>query len=147
MRTGRPLPTLQLTEEEQRTLERWARRATMAQALAQRARMVLGAAANTTNTQVAREMRVTKQTVGKWLGHTPAKNRRAVLGGWLAMIRAGTGVALSEESVLALPYQLVHRVASVCAQAVRDRAVLYQLFDPGHREQYLKVRGPGFLVH
>ena len=56
MRTGRPIPRLQLTEEEQTTLERWARRATMAQALAQRARIVLGAAASKTNTQVAREL-------------------------------------------------------------------------------------------
>jgi transposase len=66
MRTGRPTPRLQLTEEEQTTLERWARRATTAQALAQRARIVLGAAADKTNTQLARELRVTKQTVGKW---------------------------------------------------------------------------------
>jgi len=66
MRTGRPTPRLQLTEEEQATLERWARRATTAQALAQRARIVLGAAADKTNTQLARELRVTQQTVGKW---------------------------------------------------------------------------------
>ncbi len=66
MRTGRPTPRLRLTEEEHTTLERWARRATTAQALAQRARIVLGAAADKTNTQVARELRVTKQTVGKW---------------------------------------------------------------------------------
>src|SRR5262245_59043335 len=66
MRTGRPTPTVQLTEEEQATLVRWARRPTTAQALAQRARIVLRAAADKTNTQVARELRVTKQTVGKW---------------------------------------------------------------------------------
>jgi len=66
MRTGRPTPKLQLSEEERATLERWARRPTTAQALAQRARIVLRAAGDKTNTQVARELRLTKQTVGKW---------------------------------------------------------------------------------
>jgi len=66
MRTGRPTPPLSLTTEERETLERWTRRPTTAQALAQRARMILGCAAGTTNTRVARELRVTKQTVGRW---------------------------------------------------------------------------------
>ena len=35
MRKGRPLPILKLTDEEQETLERWARRPKSAQALAQ----------------------------------------------------------------------------------------------------------------
>jgi len=66
MRTGRPIPPLTLTPEERETLERWTRRSTTAQALAQRARMILGGAAGKTNTRVARELRVTKQTVGRW---------------------------------------------------------------------------------
>ena len=66
MRTGRPTPPLSLTTEERETLERWTRRPTTAQALAQRARMILGCAAGKTNTRVARELRVTKQTVGRW---------------------------------------------------------------------------------
>src|SRR5215475_5730751 len=66
MRTGRPTPTLRLTEDERVVLAGWARRPTTAQALALRARIILRAAADQTNTQVARELRVTKQTVGKW---------------------------------------------------------------------------------
>ena len=73
MRTGRPTPTLELAEEEQAMLERWARRPTTAQALALRARIVLRAAAGQTNTQVAHELRVTKQTVGKWRSRFVAK--------------------------------------------------------------------------
>ena len=46
MRTGRPTPRLQLSQEERATLERWVRRPTTAQALAQRARIVLRAAAD-----------------------------------------------------------------------------------------------------
>src|SRR6266545_4062988 len=66
MRTGRPIPPLTLTEDERDTLERWARRPTTARALAERARLVLECAAGKTNTVVARELRLTKQTVGKW---------------------------------------------------------------------------------
>ena len=66
MRTGRPIPPLILTEDERDTLERWARRPTSARALAERARLVLECAAGKTNTVVARELRLTKQTIGKW---------------------------------------------------------------------------------
>jgi len=66
MRTGRPIPPLTLTTEDRETLERWTRRPTTAQALAQRARMILGCAAGKTNTRVAHEVGVTKQTVGRW---------------------------------------------------------------------------------
>lgn len=38
MRTGRPIPPLTLTDDERATLDRWARRPTTAQALAERAR-------------------------------------------------------------------------------------------------------------
>src|SRR5262245_16411357 len=79
MRTGRPTLALQLTEEEQATLERCARRPTTAQAVAQRARIVLRAAADKTNTQVARELRVTKQTVGKGRSRFIAKRLDGLL--------------------------------------------------------------------
>ena len=41
MRRGRPKAPLTLTDDERETLERWVRRPTTAQALAQRARIVL----------------------------------------------------------------------------------------------------------
>src|SRR5215470_3759859 len=66
MAIGRPIPVLTLSDEERDALERWSRRPTTAQALAQRARLVLACARGRTNTQVARELRLTKQTVGKW---------------------------------------------------------------------------------
>ena len=44
MRRGRPIAPLMLTQEEQATLERWARRPKSAQALAQRARVILACA-------------------------------------------------------------------------------------------------------
>ena len=66
MRMGRPVPELVLTTEEQETLQRWARRPQSAQALAQRARLVLACAQGKSNTAVSREMHLTLQTIGKW---------------------------------------------------------------------------------
>ncbi len=65
-RPGRPTPPLTLSEEERETLQAWARRPKTAQALAHRARMILGCAEGKTNTAVAEELRVSKATVGKW---------------------------------------------------------------------------------
>ena len=66
MRMGRPIPELVLTTEERETLQRWARRPQSAQALAQRARLVLACAQGKSNTAVSREMDWTLQTIGKW---------------------------------------------------------------------------------
>jgi transposase len=68
MRMGRPIPELVLTTEERETLQRWARRPQSAQALAQRARLVLACAQGKSNTAVSREMDLTLQTIGKWRG-------------------------------------------------------------------------------
>lgn len=66
MRTGRRKAVLTLTAVEQRELESLARRRRSAPALAQRARMVLGCASGQDNQTVARRLRVTPTTVGKW---------------------------------------------------------------------------------
>lgn len=66
MRKGRPIPRLILSPTERQTLEGWTRRRTTAQALALRSQLVLLCATGRSNTDVARTLRVTKQTVGKW---------------------------------------------------------------------------------
>ncbi len=63
---GRPKAKLVLTDDERQTLERWARRPSSSQALAQRCRIVLGCAAGKPNKQVAAEVGVWPQTVGVW---------------------------------------------------------------------------------
>jgi transposase len=55
-----------LTDEERGTLVRWARRAKSSQALAQRCRIVLGCADGKSNQDVAAELGIWPQTVGKW---------------------------------------------------------------------------------
>jgi transposase len=66
MNRGRPIPPVILSSEERETLERWRRRHTTSQALALRARIVLGCADGATNTAIAKDLKLTKQTVGKW---------------------------------------------------------------------------------
>lgn len=66
MRTGRPTAALTILPDERETLERWTRRPSTAQALAQRAQIVLSCATGKTNTALSTELGLTKQTVGKW---------------------------------------------------------------------------------
>ena len=66
MRTGRPLSPLQLTNEERETFQQWSRRPKTAQALAQRARIILACADGKKNFVVASTLYVTQQTVSKW---------------------------------------------------------------------------------
>ncbi len=55
-----------LDDEARETLTRWARRPKTAQALTQRARIVLAAADGSSNDAIAAELSVTLHTVGKW---------------------------------------------------------------------------------
>jgi transposase len=66
MGTGRPTQPLTLTDEERDKLELLARRPKSAQAMAQRARIVLHCAAGMSNSDVATTVHVTRATVGKW---------------------------------------------------------------------------------
>lgn len=66
MAGGRPKAELILTETERETLQRWSRRPKSSQFLALRSRIVLACGRDLSNTQVAQELSVSKQTVGKW---------------------------------------------------------------------------------
>ncbi|MBW8710569.1 MAG: IS630 family transposase [Mycobacterium sp.] len=65
-RTGRPKAPLVLEEFEREQLLRWSRRATSAQALALRCKIVLACAEGLDNKQVAARLGVVPATVGKW---------------------------------------------------------------------------------
>jgi transposase len=66
MRTGRPKKALMVTQADRDLLERWTRRATTAQHLALRARIVLACAEGQSNTVAAETLNTTGHTVGKW---------------------------------------------------------------------------------
>ena len=57
---------MHLSSDERESLERWKRRPTTAQALALRSRIILRCSEGKTNTVVAGEIGLAKQTVGKW---------------------------------------------------------------------------------
>jgi transposase len=94
-RRGRPMPSLVLTTEETEALERWARRPTTAQALAQRARIILSCATETSNDAVAHRVHVTRQTVGRWRARFVAQR----LDGLLDEPRPGAPRTITDEDV------------------------------------------------
>jgi transposase len=63
---GRPKSGLVLADDERATLERWSRRASSAQALALRCRIVLACAEGLSNVEAAQRLGVARHTVGKW---------------------------------------------------------------------------------
>src|SRR5512140_1886646 len=95
MRTGRPSAAVMLSEEESEILARWARRPKSAQAIAQRARIILQCAKGRSNLQIAELERVTRQTVGKWRGRF-LKNR---LDGLIDEARPGAPRRISDERI------------------------------------------------
>src|SRR5436309_8632522 len=95
MRTGRPTAELVVTGEEREALERWVRRPKTAQALAQRARIVLACASGQLNGMVADRERVTRQTVGRWRARFVTKR----LDGLLDEPRPGAPRRISDADV------------------------------------------------
>jgi len=66
MALGRPKAPLVLTDDERAKLHSWANRPTSTQRLALRARIVLACAEGRDNRAVAKSLRITPHTVGKW---------------------------------------------------------------------------------
>jgi len=79
MSLGRPRQTLILTPEEKQKLELIARRPKTSQSQALRARIVLACAGDGTHQSIARALRTTPATVGKWRNRF-VKNRLQALG-------------------------------------------------------------------
>src|SRR5688500_17427796 len=68
MGRGRRAREVSVSDEDREVLERGLRRRTRSQALAQRARLVLGACEGLTNREIAAQERCVVDTVTKWRG-------------------------------------------------------------------------------
>ena len=96
---GRGLPTavIELSDSERETLQRWVRRHNSAQALALRARIVLGCTEGRTNQEVAAAERVNPATVSKW-----RRRFAADLEGLADALRPGAERTIADESIEAV---------------------------------------------
>jgi hypothetical protein len=81
------------------------------------------------------------ESVATWLGGTPTKNRVDVLEGWLCAIEAAVETSISRNAIREIPYQLIHRTASVCCVGRRERLVVYQVFGDSPADYYAEDLG------
>ena len=95
MPKGPNIPPVQLTTSERETLERWTPRATTAQALVTRARIVLTNEKLHAVPAVARELRLTRPTVARWRHRFVARR----LDGLLDEPRPGAPRTISDADV------------------------------------------------
>jgi len=98
-RRGRPTVEINLSGDERKTLERWARRHSSSQALALRCKIVLGCAEGArTHAQIAADLGCNPVTVGKW------RNRFAAdrLDGLVDAPRPGAARTISDDVVEAV---------------------------------------------
>src|SRR5918995_1000302 len=96
-RIGRPRAEVVLTDDERRTLVRLTKRVRVNRAVAFRARIVL-ACADASDTAVARHLRTTKTTVGKWRSQFVARR----LAGLYDEPRVGAPRTITDEAVEAI---------------------------------------------
>lgn len=92
---GRHMAPLQVSDSDRAILERWIRRPKTAQALAQRAHIILSCAERQSNGVVAAQLGLTRQTVGKWR----SRFLRAGVDGLLDEPRPGAPRTIADEDV------------------------------------------------
>ena len=152
---GRPTKPIVLTDEEKSKLQEWARRPKTAQRLALRARIVLGCADGLESRQVARQLRITDQTVCKWR----ARFRESRLEGLADEPRPGTPRKITDEQVEAVitrtleatPEQATHWSTRSMAQAtgLSQSAIsrIWRAFSlQPHRVETFKLSSDPFFI-
>ena len=104
MRRGPKVEPIVLTMEENNRLVEWTRRHKTSQALALRARIVLACQHDRANREVAVQLRITPQTVGKWR----SRFQSARLDGLLDEPRPGAPRTISDTVVEQLIAKTLH---------------------------------------
>ena len=95
MRTGRPKKLMEIADEDRDKLQTIARRPKSAQAMAMRARIVLCCGEGMSNSEVARKLRITGATVGKWR----ERFRKQGLDGLLDEPRVGAPRKITDQQI------------------------------------------------
>jgi hypothetical protein len=78
------------------------------------------------------------ESVDAWLGRAATPNRIAVLDGWLSAVGESVGRRIARGAVGAVPYQLIHRTASVCCVDRPHRHLVYQVFSDEMPQYYVE---------
>ena len=104
MRPRSRLRPLTPTEEEQAKLKQWARDARARGSLSLRARIVLRCRDGYSNREIAGQLHVTTQTVGKWRSRFAARG----LAGLLDEPRSGAPRSISDDLVAAVLAKTLH---------------------------------------
>ena len=155
MRTGRPVTAIVLTADEQTQLRSLARSRTLPHALVARAKLVLWAAQEKSNTEIAQRLHYSKATVGKWrqrfLGHR--------LAGLYDELRPGRPRSVEDDQVAALlkrtlsrtPTAGTHWTVRQAAQASGiSKSTVHRLFQAfavqPHRTRSFKLSTDPFFV-
>jgi transposase len=108
MRRGPQVESIILTTEENKRLLEWTRRHKTSQALALRARIVLACQQDRSNVEIARELRIGRNTVGKWRGRFES----ARLEGLLDEPRPGAPRTISDTMVERVIAKTLHEKPS-----------------------------------
>jgi putative transposase len=156
MRTGRPKAELVLSDEERMQLSSFVRSRSLPAALSNRARIVLSSADGEANSSIAKRLKLTNATVGKW--RTRFIERR--LAGLYDDVRPGAPRTIDDERVAQLIKTTLHTkpadggthwsVRSVAAETGISKSSVqryFQLFGlQPHRSENFKLSTDPFFV-
>jgi putative transposase len=135
MSTGRPITAIVLSADEQTQLRSLAASRTLPHALVARAKLVLWAAQQKSNTEIAERLHCTKATVGKWRQRF-VKHR---LAGLYDELRSGRPRSIEDDRVAALlkrtlsrkPTGGTHWTVRLAAKASGiSKSTVHRLFKP-----------------
>ena len=156
MRTGRPKTELVLSEEERVQLSSFVRSRSLSAALSNRARIVLSSADGEANNSIAKRLKLTNATVGKW--RTRFIERRVA--GLYDDVRPGAPRTIDDERVAQLIKTTLHTkpadgsthwsVRSVAAETRISKSSVQRYFRlfglQPHRTESFKLSNDAFFV-
>lgn len=155
MRTGRPKQPLTLSREERQQLEALASSRSLPHGLVRRSRIVLMSADGATNTEIARKLGLTIQTVGKWRARYLSEGIQGLYG----EVRAGRPRSISDEKVASLIHKTLKSrpksgthwtVRSMAEHTKLSKSTVHRIWKAfslqPHRQRHFKLSNDPFFV-